>query len=143
MTFPSWVSGSLKLYTFKLLHLQHYIHSKLCTFRIFHIKSELALKVKHIHCYALSNLLCIDTIKITQIQTFITSEILPKLVTHLMIRDVGIKLSEAVQNATGPLLVEIDKTPGSSLGISLTTTSYKGRFVICIEGVKPASIADR
>ncbi|KAK2139759.1 hypothetical protein NP493_6218g00000 [Ridgeia piscesae] len=54
----------------------------------------------------------------------------PQSSVHLVV-EYDVSVMEAVQNATGPLLVEIDKTPGSSLGISLTTTSYK------------ASIADR
>ena len=39
--------------------------------------------------------------------------------------------------------MEIDKTPGSSLGITLGTGQYKGSPVICIESIRPASIADR
>jgi len=50
---------------------------------------------------------------------------------------------EVVQNASGPLLVEIDKLPGSPLGITLTQGCYRGRRVIYIDSVTPASIADR
>ena len=60
-----------------------------------------------------------------------------------LICNIAAVLSEAVLNATGPLLVEIDKTPGSTLGITLTTTTHKGRVIVCIESVKAASIADR
>lgn len=51
---------------------------------------------------------------------------------------------EAVQNATGPLLVEIDKAPGSNLGITLSAGSLvNGHPVLKIDSVVPASIADR
>jgi len=50
---------------------------------------------------------------------------------------------EVVQNATGPLLVEIDKLPGNPLGITLTQGCYRGRRVIYIDSVASASIADR
>jgi len=48
-----------------------------------------------------------------------------------------------VQNASGPLLVEIDKLPGNPLGITLSEGCYRGRRVIYIDSVHPASIADR
>ena len=51
--------------------------------------------------------------------------------------------TEAVQNASGPLLVEIDKSPGCSLGITLTTTTFRGKTVMCIDTIRAASIADR
>ena len=53
-------------------------------------------------------------------------------------------VSEAVQNAIGPLLVEIDKAPGSMLGISLSASGTLPRkTVMAIDTVTPASIADR
>jgi len=51
--------------------------------------------------------------------------------------------AEVVQNATGPLLVEIDKLPGNPLGITLTQGCYRGRRVLYIDSVASASIADR
>jgi len=51
--------------------------------------------------------------------------------------------AEVVQNASGPLLVEIDKLPGNPLGISLAQGSYRGRRVLYIDSVAAASIADR
>jgi len=50
---------------------------------------------------------------------------------------------EVVQNAVGPLLVEIDKLPGNPLGITLTQGLYRGRRVVFIDSVAAASIADR
>ena len=55
----------------------------------------------------------------------------------------GRSCTEVVQNASGPLLVEIDKLPGNLLGITLTQGRYRGRRVIYIDSVHPASIADR
>uniref|UniRef100_A0A8C8AVQ6 Glutamate receptor interacting protein 2 n=1 Tax=Otus sunia TaxID=257818 RepID=A0A8C8AVQ6_9STRI len=46
-------------------------------------------------------------------------------------------------NASGPLLVEIAKTPGSTLGITLTTTMHRNKQVIVIDKIKPASVVDR
>lgn len=46
-------------------------------------------------------------------------------------------------NASGPLIVEITKTPGSALGISLTTGSHRNKPVITIDRIKPASVVDR
>ena len=50
---------------------------------------------------------------------------------------------EAVQKATGPLLIELDKTPGAALGISLSHARHKGKHCVCIDSIRPMSIADR
>ncbi|XP_055484471.1 glutamate receptor-interacting protein 2 isoform X2 [Psammomys obesus] len=50
---------------------------------------------------------------------------------------------DTVVNASGPLVVEIVKTPGSALGISLTTGSHRNKPVITIDRIKPASVVDR
>ena len=50
---------------------------------------------------------------------------------------------EAVEKATGPLLVEIDKASGSSLGLTVTSSVFNNKNVICIDHIQPASIADR
>uniref|UniRef100_G3TSJ5 Glutamate receptor interacting protein 2 n=1 Tax=Loxodonta africana TaxID=9785 RepID=G3TSJ5_LOXAF len=50
---------------------------------------------------------------------------------------------DTVANASGPLMVEISKTPGSTLGISLTTCSHRNKPVITIDRIKPASVVDR
>lgn len=52
-------------------------------------------------------------------------------------------MPDTVANASGPLMVEIVKTPGSALGISLTTTSLRNKSVITIDRIKPASVVDR
>lgn len=51
--------------------------------------------------------------------------------------------SEAVENATGPLLVEIDRPFCCSLGVHLASATFRGRTVISIRNIVPASIADR
>ncbi|KAM7401587.1 hypothetical protein PAMP_016892 [Pampus punctatissimus] len=45
-----------------------------------------------------------------------------------------------VTNASGPLLVEIVKTPGATLGITLTSASHRNKQVIVIDRVKPGSV---
>ncbi|XP_037059814.1 glutamate receptor-interacting protein 2 isoform X3 [Peromyscus leucopus] len=50
---------------------------------------------------------------------------------------------DTVTNASGPLVVEIAKTPGSALGISLTTGSHRNKPAITIDRIKPASVVDR
>ena len=52
-------------------------------------------------------------------------------------------LPEAVRNATGPLLVEVAKTPGANLGVTLSALTKGSKSVLVIDAVKPASIADR
>ncbi|XP_075456431.1 glutamate receptor-interacting protein 1 isoform X2 [Ascaphus truei] len=54
-----------------------------------------------------------------------------------------VSVMDSVSNASGPLLVEVAKTPGSSLGLALTTSIYCNKQVIVIDKVKSASIADR
>lgn len=51
--------------------------------------------------------------------------------------------SDTVTNASGPLLVEIAKSPGATLGITLTSASHRNKQVIIIDRVKPGSIVDR
>lgn len=51
---------------------------------------------------------------------------------------------DSVKHATGPLLIEIEKSPGSTIGINLAQKwTRPNRSIIVIESVKPASIADR
>lgn len=52
-------------------------------------------------------------------------------------------IPDTVANASGPLVVEIAKTPGSALGISLTTGSHRNKPAITIDRIKPASVVDR
>lgn len=54
-----------------------------------------------------------------------------------------VSIMEAVKNATGPLLVEVSKTPGAHLGVGLNSIPRSGKTVIIIDALKPASIADR
>uniref|UniRef100_A0A4W3K1M7 Glutamate receptor interacting protein 2 n=1 Tax=Callorhinchus milii TaxID=7868 RepID=A0A4W3K1M7_CALMI len=54
-----------------------------------------------------------------------------------------VTIMDTVTNASGPLLVEIAKSPGSTLGISLSTGMHRNKQVIVIDKIKPASIVDR
>uniref|UniRef100_A0A8C5QTL2 Glutamate receptor interacting protein 1 n=1 Tax=Leptobrachium leishanense TaxID=445787 RepID=A0A8C5QTL2_9ANUR len=54
-----------------------------------------------------------------------------------------VSVMDSVANASGPLLVEVAKTPGSNLGVALTTSMYCNKQVIVIDKIKSASIADR
>ncbi|XP_063303127.1 glutamate receptor-interacting protein 1 isoform X10 [Pelobates fuscus] len=54
-----------------------------------------------------------------------------------------VSVMDSVANASGPLLVEVAKTPASNLGVALTTSMYCNKQVIVIDKIKSASIADR
>uniref|UniRef100_G1KNR0 Glutamate receptor interacting protein 2 n=1 Tax=Anolis carolinensis TaxID=28377 RepID=G1KNR0_ANOCA len=54
-----------------------------------------------------------------------------------------VTIMDTVANASGPLLVEIAKTPGSALGITLALNSHRNKQVIIIDKIKPASVVDR
>ncbi|XP_076344029.1 glutamate receptor-interacting protein 1-like isoform X3 [Tachypleus tridentatus] len=53
-----------------------------------------------------------------------------------------VSIMDVVCNASGPLLVELDKPPGTELGITLTQI-YRPGSLIVIESIKQASIAER
>ncbi|KAF7210008.1 transcript variant X1 [Nothobranchius furzeri] len=61
----------------------------------------------------------------------------------LFLIEYDVSVMEAVQQASGPLLVEIVKGPSASLGISLTKTLYRSKQVVVIDKIKPASVAER
>ncbi|XP_061430252.1 glutamate receptor-interacting protein 1-like isoform X3 [Lethenteron reissneri] len=54
-----------------------------------------------------------------------------------------VSIMESVMNASGPLLVEVAKTPGASLGLMLTSTLSHGKQSIVIDRIRAASIAER
>uniref|UniRef100_A0A4W4E2F5 PDZ domain-containing protein n=1 Tax=Electrophorus electricus TaxID=8005 RepID=A0A4W4E2F5_ELEEL len=54
-----------------------------------------------------------------------------------------ITVMDSVQQSSGPLQVEICRTVGSVLGLSLTTSLYRSKRVITIQKIKAASVADR
>ncbi|KAK5933409.1 hypothetical protein CgunFtcFv8_013895 [Champsocephalus gunnari] len=54
-----------------------------------------------------------------------------------------ITIMDTVTNASGPLLVEIVKSPGATLGITLTSANHRNKQVIVIDRVKPGSVVDR
>ncbi|XP_045066527.1 glutamate receptor-interacting protein 1 isoform X5 [Coregonus clupeaformis] len=54
-----------------------------------------------------------------------------------------VSIMDSIATALGPLLVEVAKSLGSSLGLALNTSMYFNKQVIIIDKVKPASIADR
>ncbi|XP_055078760.1 glutamate receptor-interacting protein 2-like isoform X2 [Periophthalmus magnuspinnatus] len=61
----------------------------------------------------------------------------------LFLIEYDVSVMEAVQQASGPLLVEIVRGLSSSLGISLTTAIYRNKQVIIIDKIKPASVVER
>ncbi|TRY93792.1 hypothetical protein DNTS_012171 [Danionella cerebrum] len=54
-----------------------------------------------------------------------------------------VSIMDSVTNASGPLLVEIAKAPGASLGITLTTAIHRNKQAIIIDKIKPGSVVDR
>uniref|UniRef100_A0A8C4XMS1 Glutamate receptor interacting protein 1 n=1 Tax=Falco tinnunculus TaxID=100819 RepID=A0A8C4XMS1_FALTI len=54
-----------------------------------------------------------------------------------------VSVMDSVATASGPLLVEVAKTPGAALGVALTTSMCCNKQVIVIDKIKSASIADR
>ncbi|XP_078730385.1 glutamate receptor-interacting protein 1-like [Lampetra fluviatilis] len=54
-----------------------------------------------------------------------------------------VSIMESVMNASGPLLVEVAKMPGASLGLMLTSTLSHGKQSIVIDRIRAASIAER
>ncbi|XP_045164532.2 glutamate receptor-interacting protein 1-like isoform X2 [Mercenaria mercenaria] len=54
-----------------------------------------------------------------------------------------VSVIDAVQKASGPLLIEIDKTPGAALGITLSHGRHKGKHCVCIDSIRSMSMADR
>ncbi|XP_056116591.1 glutamate receptor-interacting protein 2 isoform X5 [Rhinichthys klamathensis goyatoka] len=54
-----------------------------------------------------------------------------------------VSIMDSVTNASGPLLVEIAKAPGASLGITLTTAMHRNKQAIVIDKIKSASVVDR
>ncbi|XP_051913738.1 glutamate receptor-interacting protein 2-like isoform X2 [Hippocampus zosterae] len=61
----------------------------------------------------------------------------------LFLIEYDISVMEAVQRASGPLLVEIVKGASSALGLGLTTSIFRNKQVIIIDKIKPASVAER
>ncbi|XP_042142777.1 glutamate receptor-interacting protein 2 isoform X3 [Ixodes scapularis] len=60
----------------------------------------------------------------------------------LLTIEYDVSVMDAVRNASGPLLVEIDKTPGSQLGATLTQVPH-GEGAIVFDSIKQASVAER
>ncbi|XP_057702766.1 glutamate receptor-interacting protein 2-like isoform X2 [Corythoichthys intestinalis] len=54
-----------------------------------------------------------------------------------------VTIMDTLTNASGPLLVEMAKPPGATLGITLTSATHRNKRVIVIERVKPGSVVDR
>ncbi|XP_076310897.1 glutamate receptor-interacting protein 1-like isoform X3 [Tachypleus tridentatus] len=60
----------------------------------------------------------------------------------LLTVEYDVSVMDAVRNASGPLLVEIEKTPGTQLGISLTRIQQPENVMV-IESIKQATVAER
>ncbi|XP_014748545.1 PREDICTED: glutamate receptor-interacting protein 1 [Sturnus vulgaris] len=54
-----------------------------------------------------------------------------------------VSVMDSVATSSGPLLVEVAKTPGAALGVALSTSMCCNKQVIVIDKIKSASIADR
>uniref|UniRef100_A0A8C2L5U4 Glutamate receptor interacting protein 2a n=1 Tax=Cyprinus carpio TaxID=7962 RepID=A0A8C2L5U4_CYPCA len=54
-----------------------------------------------------------------------------------------IMVMDSVQKSSGPLQVDIARSAGSVLGLSLATSLYRNKQAITIQKIKPASVADR
>ncbi|XP_049622454.1 glutamate receptor-interacting protein 2 isoform X2 [Suncus etruscus] len=54
-----------------------------------------------------------------------------------------VAMPDPAANTSGPVVVEITKTPGSTLGISLTTGFHRNKPAITIDRIRPASVVDR
>uniref|UniRef100_A0AAQ4R3M1 Glutamate receptor interacting protein 2a n=1 Tax=Gasterosteus aculeatus aculeatus TaxID=481459 RepID=A0AAQ4R3M1_GASAC len=61
----------------------------------------------------------------------------------LLLIEYDVSVMDAVQQASGPLLVEIAKGPSAGLGIILTTATYRSKQVIIIDKIKAASVVER
>ncbi|KAF0028764.1 hypothetical protein F2P81_017869 [Scophthalmus maximus] len=59
-----------------------------------------------------------------------------------LLLEYDVSVMDSVATASGPLLVEVAKVTGSSLGVALSTSMFCSKQVIVIDKVKPASIAD-
>ncbi|XP_013790838.2 glutamate receptor-interacting protein 2-like, partial [Limulus polyphemus] len=60
----------------------------------------------------------------------------------LLTVEYDVSVMDAVRNASGPLLVEIEKSPGTQLGITLTRIQ-RPENVVVIESIKQATVAER
>ncbi|KAH8031145.1 hypothetical protein HPB51_013262 [Rhipicephalus microplus] len=60
----------------------------------------------------------------------------------LLTIEYDVSVMDAVRNASGPLLVEIDKTPGAQLGATLTQVPH-GEGAVVFDSIKQASVAER
>ncbi|KAM4021567.1 glutamate receptor-interacting protein 2 isoform 2-T2 [Anomaloglossus baeobatrachus] len=89
-------------------------------------------------------ILCVDGIALHNVPLCDALNILRQCSQEAVFQiEYDVALMDTVTNASGPLLVEIAKTPGSTLGISLSTGTHRNKQVIIIDKVKPASVVDR
>ncbi|XP_053724688.1 glutamate receptor-interacting protein 2 isoform X3 [Synchiropus splendidus] len=54
-----------------------------------------------------------------------------------------VAIMDSLANTSGPLLVEIAKSPGATLGITLTSATHRNKQVIVIDRIKAGSVVDR
>ncbi|XP_063282348.1 glutamate receptor-interacting protein 2 isoform X3 [Pelobates fuscus] len=89
-------------------------------------------------------LLCVDGISLHNVAHGDALTILRQCSQEAVFQmEYDVALMDTVTNASGPLLVEIAKPPGSTLGISLSSGTLRNKQVIIIDKVKPASVVDR
>nr|XP_015930037.1 glutamate receptor-interacting protein 1 isoform X2 [Parasteatoda tepidariorum] len=88
-------------------------------------------------------LLAVDGINLSAANLQDALQVLKQLKqTALFTIEYDVSIIDAVKNATGPLLIEIDKTPGCQLGINLSRLSVPEHAIV-IESIRQASIAER
>ncbi|XP_068109152.1 glutamate receptor-interacting protein 2 isoform X5 [Hyperolius riggenbachi] len=89
-------------------------------------------------------ILCVDGISLHNVPLADALTILRQCSQEAVFQiEYDVSLMDTVTNASGPLLVEIARTPGSTLGISLSIGTHRNKQVIIIDKVKPASVVDR
>lgn len=86
---------------------------------------------------------CNDPSLAVRIEPKLQRELGSKVLNICISNFLSFHVPDTVASASGPLIVEITKTPGSTLGISLTTGSHHNKSVITIDRIKPASVVDR
>ncbi|XP_075039775.1 glutamate receptor-interacting protein 2 isoform X7 [Mixophyes fleayi] len=89
-------------------------------------------------------ILCVDGISLHNVPLADALSILRQCSQEAVFQiEYDVALMDTVTNASGPLLVEIAKAPGSTLGISLSAGTHRNKQIIVIDRVKPASVVDR
>ncbi|XP_075729407.1 glutamate receptor interacting protein isoform X2 [Rhipicephalus microplus] len=88
-------------------------------------------------------LLAVDNINLNNASLNEATAVLKQVEKQALLTiEYDVSVMDAVRNASGPLLVEIDKTPGAQLGATLTQVPH-GEGAIVFDSIKQASVAER